>query len=1254
MNTQIQAIFDHALLANAVYKNLTANTTPEVFAASLTGWPPALATYLSTRYKVVETYNMGDNVSGYNGALFVGIVENDNQNKYIFANRGTEPTSPSDLFADLLLAISGANQQLPVMQAYFEQALVKVNGNLLTVTGHSLGGYLSVVLQNPDENGIFIDKTYTFNGAGIFNVALTGSIVNAGLVALGYEPITVSPSLPIENYYTVEGLTVTSATGVYGGVRIPVNTDVIGLGGVGGLEGHSIANLTDALAVYNLMGMVDSDITLAELNGIHEAMSKDGLIENDALVKVFGTLLTKSLTIFQQTTKDKVDLLNVSANNNNAMHEAIYAMVNDLATTAQALKIIPLVSFTNQGELQLFNAQIPNNIAYRYALQVLNPFFVESSDSANTETMYQVFNEHQELDLYDADTEKGTLTLEWLEKRHEMLNTQIKANIQNRGFMTHEGEYNYYYEAIINNERVIVKDMSTTSRSLNDPDSPMVEKTRYTKFADKNNANFTGGDDKDYLFGHQGNDVLYGLEEEDYLEGGEGDDTLDGGEGRDILVGMTGDDSLKGDKGNDTLEGGAGKDTLDGGEDHDKLYSHSGDDTLKGGLGDDLLDGGKENDTLDGDDGNDILLGQLGDDILHGGKGNDYLYGGEGEDELFGEAGNDLIVGGKGILTTAKGGEGNDLIFSDTVWAYEDTLIGESGNDYLAAYGGNDILKGEAGNDYLLGYTGNDSLLGGADNDVVQAGEGDDTLVGGLHHDLLRGGNGNDTYSYTQLEGVDLIEDSDGKIVIQNVTLAVTDYNNEKKLWQSNTGQEIRRLSNEEGNLTTVLIGQHNNQIVISNFQQSQFGLTFSGGEQERVINVSDPAKQGTNQNNIIEISNHVYGLEGNDYLYGTVNNDKLYGGIGGDFLIGLSGDDYIEGNGDDDIIFGGDGDDILYGDSGDDVIFSALKIPVSFYSWGLDRKIPLSSIHTQNPAEGQFADEFDNISYKIERVLDTENESYTIYFNGIDENLDVLLPVIKIYAEISGEKYMLYSTYSPEVYFELTDEYNYFLDLRYEGLINNDDVYGGDGDDFLIGSGGIDKIYGNKDNDYLYGRGGDDYLYGNEGKDEIFGGDGIDLIDGGLENDKLYGGYESDVLYGGMGDDLVLGDFPNLYGTTTPPDSINSSRYGHDILYGEKGNDTLFGGGADDYLYGNEDDDVVVGNEGNDYLFGGKDNDILYGDSHEQSEAAEGNDYLEGGEGKDTLFGNGGDDVLMGGQERDELYDPSQLNGQLFPLKLI
>lgn len=131
-----------------------------------------------------------------------------------------------------------------------------------------------------------------------------------------------------------------------------------------------------------------------------------------------------------------------------------------------------------------------------------------------------------------------------------------------------------------------------------------------------------------------------------------------------------------------------------------------------------------------------------------------YAYGYGGNDTIWGNTNNDYI----------DGGDGNDYLY------------GWSGNDTLWGWNGNDYLDGGTGNDYLGGESGNDTLLGGSGNDYLSGGIGDDRLTGStsrtynsLEYDTLAGGSGWDIFvlgesagNYYQGGGYAIITDYNG------------------------------------------------------------------------------------------------------------------------------------------------------------------------------------------------------------------------------------------------------------------------------------------------------------------------------------------------------------------------------------------------------------------------------------------------------------------------------------------------------------
>ncbi|MBX7146209.1 MAG: hypothetical protein K1X44_02745 [Alphaproteobacteria bacterium] len=142
--------------------------------------------------------------------------------------------------------------------------------------------------------------------------------------------------------------------------------------------------------------------------------------------------------------------------------------------------------------------------------------------------------------------------------------------------------------------------------------------------------------------------------------------------------------------------------------------------------------------------------------------------------------------------------------------------------------------------------------------------------------------------------------------------------------------------------------------------------------------------------------------------------------------------------------------------------------------------------------------------------------------------------------------------------------------------------------------------------------------LIGNlDEENELYGGRGNDLLIGGNLNDYLGGGRGNDNLWGGNGDDELWGD---------QGDDTLDGQNGDDMLNGGDGRDVLFGGAGDDKLYGKNDDDFLDGGDGNDILFGG---DVGY--DADDFVAGKGNDYIYGGNGRDSLyFAGNADDYFL------------------------
>ena|GEM_PF-1048450 len=462
-------------------------------------------------------------------------------------------------------------------------------------------------------------------------------------------------------------------------------------------------------------------------------------------------------------------------------------------------------------------------------------------------------------------------------------------------------------------------------------------------------ADFDGFTASNTLTGGLGNDSLFGSNGRDAMDGGDGSDVLFGGSNADSLLGGDGNDTLSGGDGNDTIDGGAGTDRILAGPGNDVVIYDPADSFVDGGDDLDILvlrapatvDLSSTTDQVAGDGGitigfegidatllnggivqdgsaaanlmigsafADRLSGLGGNDTLEGGDGNDTLNGGSEDDLLLPGAGADLVFGGTGfdtvsyitadagvVISLAEGrGSAGDAA-GDTLQGIEalrgsefrDTLIGDSGANWLEGGGavdflqgleGDDTLSGGGAGDWIDGGAGNDSLSGGTGDDTLLGGAGDDVLAGGAGADEMRGGTGNDTY-LVEVQG-DVIREFAGEG--SDTVLASGSY----YLWR-----EIECL--------VLLPGA---------------GAIFGVG------NASANLMRGNESNNLMigwDASDTILGGAGGDVLYGVTGDDRLIGDTGVDYLIGGDGNDSADGGADPDALYGEGGNDTLLGGAG-------------------------------------------------------------------------------------------------------------------------------------------------------------------------------------------------------------------------------------------------------------------------------------------------------------------------------------------------
>ncbi|MCB1492396.1 MAG: hypothetical protein KDJ77_11480, partial [Rhodobiaceae bacterium] len=367
----------------------------------------------------------------------------------------------------------------------------------------------------------------------------------------------------------------------------------------------------------------------------------------------------------------------------------------------------------------------------------------------------------------------------------------------------------------------------------------------------------------------------------DLIVGGAGNDELDGGEGDDFLIGNGGDDTLTGGNGNDQLEGGAGADMLDGGAGRDKVsYYDAATEAVQiladaggqlvGVAGDAVGDtfvsieyfvGTRFNDTLtSAQDASDqdtaTLEGREGDDLLLGSDNKkDFLIGGAGADTMVGgdlEDGTTYLSSYGAVTIDLQnhiyyGGDANgdvlDSIEDVQGSAFDDFIVGDSGNNVIDGFIGDDVLTGFLGQDRVLGGAGNDTVYAYADGDLLDGGG----LLNDPGRDLL-------TYELANTPGV-------------TVNLAT------KVGGGGDVVAAAQRITGEDPTTHAPVFAE---AVGYSTFEN----LTGSQGSDNLT---------GDNQANVIR------GLAGNDTISGGGGNDILIGGAGADHFSGGAGFDWVD-----------------------------------------------------------------------------------------------------------------------------------------------------------------------------------------------------------------------------------------------------------------------------------------------------------------------------------------------------------------------
>jgi len=241
----------------------------------------AQAEYISNRYEIVgyET-----NAAGYYGVL---LKERGTQH-YVLANRGTEATKLTDVATDIILGGLGVSPQDSGARSLYGK-IPPGDDITITMTGHSLGGYLTTVLFSLNQDDPRLLHGYSINGAGDNNFLFSGSIINAVRQhILGFDdPLSVDPDASYTNIRTDEGPDVVASLGFYLGEFLQVNTD---FSSSVTAASHSSTDLAQAMLVRAIVLQSNPDMTSEQYNQLVETMSLGASSDIDRMLYTMAVL----------------------------------------------------------------------------------------------------------------------------------------------------------------------------------------------------------------------------------------------------------------------------------------------------------------------------------------------------------------------------------------------------------------------------------------------------------------------------------------------------------------------------------------------------------------------------------------------------------------------------------------------------------------------------------------------------------------------------------------------------------------------------------------------------------------------------------------------------------------------------------------------------------------------------------------------------------------------------------------------------
>ena len=505
-------------------------------------------------------------------------------------------------------------------------------------------------------------------------------------------------------------------------------------------------------------------------------------------------------------------------------------------------------------------------------------------------------------------------------------------------------------------------------------------------------------------------------------------------------------------------------------------------------------------------------------DTLFGNTQDNLILAFDGDDILIGGPGADVLNGGGGV-NTASYQNAAAGVTADLVAPANNT--GEAAGDTYASIQNltgsqfGDFLWGSFGANIIEGLGGNDYLFGRAGNDTLNGGAGDDVLEGGADADTLNGGADSNTASYS-LSGPGLVVD-------------------------------------------LVATGKNTGDAAGDSYSSIQ-NLTGSG------------------------FADELWGSFGANRLDGSGGHDTLFGRSGVDILNGGTGGDVLEGGADADQLNGGAGNNTA------SYALAGAGLTVDLISTGKNTGDAAGDTFSsiQNVTGSTFSDDIwgtfganvlDGGVGGADRLQGRAGNDTLLGGDGNDRldggaGGDLL-------DGGAGDDWAWYLSSGVGITIDMATSGNNSGDAAGDSYVSVENIQGSFFDDVITGDGNANFIIASTGDDKAFGSGGDDTLHGQGGDDILVGGAGADILQGGVGSDTASyedagAGVVADLILTGTNTGDAAGDsyaaIRNLTGSAfndtlraTFGTSILDGGGGDDVLQGRGGSDTYTGGAGDD-----------------------------------------------------------------------------------------